>query len=66
MLALCCYPSNVEVWTLQLDLGHFFWYSLPGAGLNLTRANNVILLDLAWSQAIEAQAFDRLALSLDT
>ncbi|KAF8340920.1 SNF2 family N-terminal domain-containing protein [Amanita rubescens] len=30
-----------------------------GVGLNLTRANNVILLDLAWSQAIESQAFDR-------
>lgn len=30
-----------------------------GVGLNLTRANNVISLDLGWSQAIEAQAFDR-------
>lgn len=30
-----------------------------GIGLNLTRANNVINLDLAWSQAIESQAFDR-------
>ncbi|KAG6840996.1 hypothetical protein C0991_002776 [Blastosporella zonata] len=28
-------------------------------GLNLTRANNVISLDLGWSQAIEAQSFDR-------
>ena len=33
-----------------------------GIGLNLTRANNVINLDLAWSQAIESQAFDRLRL----
>lgn len=31
----------------------------PGVGLNLTRANNVISLDLGWSQAIEAQSFDR-------
>ncbi|KAG6905532.1 hypothetical protein DXG01_002192 [Tephrocybe rancida] len=31
-----------------------------GVGLNLTRANNVISLDLGWSQAIEAQSFDRL------
>ncbi|KIK70117.1 hypothetical protein GYMLUDRAFT_255303 [Collybiopsis luxurians FD-317 M1] len=30
-----------------------------GVGLNLVRGNNVISLDLAWSQAIEAQAFDR-------
>lgn len=30
-----------------------------GVGLNLTRANNVISLDLGWSRAIEAQAFDR-------
>ncbi|KZT61695.1 hypothetical protein CALCODRAFT_463847 [Calocera cornea HHB12733] len=30
-----------------------------GVGLNLTRANRVILLDLAWSEAIENQAFDR-------
>ncbi|KZT61691.1 hypothetical protein CALCODRAFT_479724 [Calocera cornea HHB12733] len=30
-----------------------------GVGLNLTRANRVISLDLGWSEAIEAQAFDR-------
>ncbi|KAK1219704.1 hypothetical protein PQX77_017565 [Marasmius sp. AFHP31] len=30
-----------------------------GVGLNLTRGNNVIALDLGWSQAIENQAFDR-------
>ncbi|KAF8647982.1 hypothetical protein AX16_006412, partial [Volvariella volvacea WC 439] len=30
-----------------------------GVGLNLTRANNVICLDLGWSQAVESQAFDR-------
>ncbi|KAJ3821535.1 SNF2 family N-terminal domain-containing protein [Lentinula raphanica] len=30
-----------------------------GVGLNLTRANNVISMDLGWSQAIEDQAFDR-------
>ncbi|KAL4260457.1 SNF2/RAD54 helicase family protein [Pleurotus pulmonarius] len=30
-----------------------------GVGLNLTRANNVISLDLGWSQAVESQAFDR-------
>ncbi|KJA26761.1 hypothetical protein HYPSUDRAFT_35906 [Hypholoma sublateritium FD-334 SS-4] len=30
-----------------------------GVGLNLTRANNVISLDLGWSQAVEAQAYDR-------
>lgn len=30
-----------------------------GVGLNLTRANNVISLDLGWSMAVEAQAYDR-------
>ncbi|KAG7091955.1 hypothetical protein E1B28_008344 [Marasmius oreades] len=30
-----------------------------GVGLNLTRGNNVISLDLGWSQAVENQAFDR-------
>lgn len=30
-----------------------------GVGLNLTRANRVISLDLGWSEAIESQAFDR-------
>lgn len=30
-----------------------------GVGLNLVRANRVISLDLAWSPAVEAQAFDR-------
>lgn len=30
-----------------------------GVGLNLTRANRVISLDLAWSAAIEDQAFSR-------
>ena len=27
--------------------------------MNLTRANNVISLDLAWSRAVESQAWDR-------
>jgi SNF2 family DNA or RNA helicase len=31
--------------------------------LNLTRANNVISLDLGWSQAVEAQSFDRFVLA---
>ncbi|KAJ7190933.1 SNF2 superfamily protein [Mycena pura] len=30
-----------------------------GVGLNLTRANNVISLDLGWSLAMDQQAFDR-------
>ncbi|GAA5866871.1 hypothetical protein JCM3774_004583 [Rhodotorula dairenensis] len=30
-----------------------------GVGLTLTRANRVIALDLAWSTAVESQAFDR-------
>ncbi|KAF8589119.1 hypothetical protein K439DRAFT_1383733 [Ramaria rubella] len=30
-----------------------------GVGLNLTRANRVISLDLGWSSAVENQAFDR-------
>lgn len=32
---------------------------LSGVGLNLTRANNVISLDLGWSRAVESQAWDR-------
>ncbi|KAF8633893.1 hypothetical protein AX15_001196 [Amanita polypyramis BW_CC] len=43
--------TNARVMLMSLKCG--------GVGLNLTRANNVILLDLAWSPAIEAQAFDR-------
>ncbi|KAJ7038866.1 SNF2 family N-terminal domain-containing protein [Mycena alexandri] len=31
-----------------------------GAGLNLTRANHLICLDLGWSPAVENQAFDRI------
>lgn len=31
-----------------------------GVGLNLTGGNRAILLDLAWSPAVEAQCFDRL------
>ncbi|GAA5958449.1 hypothetical protein JCM3765_007881 [Sporobolomyces pararoseus] len=30
-----------------------------GVGLTLTRANRVISLDLAWSFAVESQAYDR-------
>ncbi|KAL8286684.1 hypothetical protein RQP46_004212 [Phenoliferia psychrophenolica] len=30
-----------------------------GVGLNLVRANNVVNMDLAWSHAVEQQAFDR-------
>ncbi|GAA6004431.1 hypothetical protein JCM10207_000724 [Rhodosporidiobolus poonsookiae] len=30
-----------------------------GVGLTLTRANRIIALDLAWSPAVESQAFDR-------
>lgn len=30
-----------------------------GVGLNLTRANRVISLDLCWNEATEVQAFDR-------
>ncbi|KZT61690.1 hypothetical protein CALCODRAFT_490930, partial [Calocera cornea HHB12733] len=30
-----------------------------GVGLNLTRGNRVIALDLAWSEAVEHQAYDR-------
>jgi SNF2 family DNA or RNA helicase len=30
-----------------------------GVGLNLVRGNQVISLDLAWSHAVESQAFDR-------
>jgi SNF2 family DNA or RNA helicase len=41
---------------LFIDLANLI---LLGVGLNLTRANNVISLDLGWSQAVESQAFDR-------
>jgi SNF2 family DNA or RNA helicase len=41
---------------LFIDLANLI---VLGVGLNLTRANNVISLDLGWSQAVESQAFDR-------
>ncbi|KNZ76960.1 hypothetical protein J132_10908 [Termitomyces sp. J132] len=41
------------------DKARVMLMSLKCVGLNLTRANNVISLDLGWSQAIEAQSFDR-------
>ncbi|KAH7924689.1 hypothetical protein BV22DRAFT_1012721 [Leucogyrophana mollusca] len=43
--------SKAEVMLMSLKCG--------GVGLNLTRANRVISLDLGWSEAIESQAFDR-------
>ncbi|THU80036.1 hypothetical protein K435DRAFT_768393 [Dendrothele bispora CBS 962.96] len=43
--------QNAKIMLMSLKCG--------GVGLNLTRANNVISLDLGWSQAIEDQAFDR-------
>ncbi|KAG8929093.1 hypothetical protein FRC02_006003 [Tulasnella sp. 418] len=43
--------DDVTVMLMSLTAG--------GVGLNLTRANRVISLDFAWSEAIEAQAFDR-------
>ncbi|KAK7471064.1 hypothetical protein VKT23_002480 [Stygiomarasmius scandens] len=43
--------QNSKIMLMSLKCG--------GVGLNLTRANNVISLDLGWSQAIEDQAFDR-------
>ena len=44
---------------LFLELSLIWSISLLGIGLNLTRANNVVSLDLGWSQAVESQAFDR-------
>ncbi|KAG8903561.1 hypothetical protein FRC01_009158 [Tulasnella sp. 417] len=44
-------PENVRVMLMSLKAG--------GVGLNLVRANWVISLDFAWSEAVEAQAFDR-------
>jgi SNF2 family DNA or RNA helicase len=32
-----------------------------GVGLNLTRGNRVVSLDLGWSQSVDQQAFDRSA-----
>ncbi|KAF8632872.1 hypothetical protein AX17_004720 [Amanita inopinata Kibby_2008] len=43
--------SRTRVMLMSLKCG--------GVGLNLTRANNVISLDLGWSQAVESQAYDR-------
>ncbi|OAX39929.1 hypothetical protein K503DRAFT_865031 [Rhizopogon vinicolor AM-OR11-026] len=43
--------STAQVMLMSLKCG--------GVGLNLTRANRVISLDLGWSEAIESQAFDR-------
>ncbi|KAG8954984.1 hypothetical protein FRC04_010468 [Tulasnella sp. 424] len=44
-------PENARVMLMSLKAG--------GVGLNLIRANWVISLDFAWSEAVEAQAFDR-------
>ncbi|KAG9049705.1 hypothetical protein FS837_009350 [Tulasnella sp. UAMH 9824] len=44
-------PDHVRVMLMSLKAG--------GVGLNLVRANWVISLDFAWSEAVEAQAFDR-------
>ncbi|KAG1729528.1 SNF2 family N-terminal domain-containing protein [Suillus paluster] len=43
--------NSAQVMLMSLKCG--------GVGLNLTRANRVISLDLGWSEAIESQAFDR-------
>ncbi|KAF9652417.1 hypothetical protein BDM02DRAFT_3109440 [Thelephora ganbajun] len=43
--------DNATVMLMSLKCG--------GVGLNLTRANRVISLDMAWSRAIDDQAFDR-------
>ncbi|KAG1719796.1 P-loop containing nucleoside triphosphate hydrolase protein [Suillus lakei] len=43
----------------QHRTGHAYVPEMGGVGLNLTRANRVISLDLGWSEAIESQAFDR-------
>jgi len=48
--------SVVTIFGFFIDLANWI---LLGVGLNLTRANNVISLDLGWSQAVESQAFDR-------
>jgi len=43
--------DKVKVMLMSLKAG--------GVGLNLVRANHVISLDFAWSEAVEAQAHDR-------
>ncbi|PCH44932.1 hypothetical protein WOLCODRAFT_145249 [Wolfiporia cocos MD-104 SS10] len=43
--------DNATIMLMSLKCG--------GVGLNLTRANRVISLDLGWSEAVESQAFDR-------
>ncbi|BGP12637.1 hypothetical protein JCM10213v2_000554 [Rhodosporidiobolus nylandii] len=45
--------QGIGTWALQQSC------FAGGVGLTLTRANRVIALDLAWSPAVEAQAFDR-------
>ncbi|KAF7323759.1 SNF2 superfamily protein [Mycena kentingensis (nom. inval.)] len=52
--------SSVNVF-MSKDKARVMLMSLKcgGVGLNLTRANNVVSLDLAWSPAIDHQAFDR-------
>ncbi|KAF9003233.1 SNF2 family N-terminal domain-containing protein [Cyathus striatus] len=47
------FTCNAEIRVMLMSL------KCGGVGLNLTRANHVISLDLGWSQAVEAQAFDR-------
>lgn len=43
--------NTVSVLLMSLKCG--------GVGLNLTRGNRVISLDLSWSAAVEGQSFDR-------
>ncbi|KAF8156638.1 P-loop containing nucleoside triphosphate hydrolase protein [Crassisporium funariophilum] len=47
--------ARVMLMSLNVEVHSPFLF----VGLNLTRVNNVISLDLGWSQAIESQAFDR-------
>eukprot|EP01135_Chromosphaera_perkinsii_P012014 Nk52_evm22s2568 gene=Nk52_evmTU22s2568 len=46
------HEDNIKVFLISMKAG--------GVGLNLTRANNVVLTDLWWNRAVENQAMDRI------
>lgn len=54
-----CYARIYQVWRRQVDFTGTLAEADHVVGLNLTSANNVIMLDHPWTRAAESQAIDR-------